>query len=201
MNPNLTEIAFVMDRSGSMESMKVEAIGGFNAFIQEQMKGPGEVRFTLILFDNEYLKVIDHQPLPSVQKLTDATYEPRGSTALLDAMGRTIDEIGQRLAKTPEQDRPGHVIIACMTDGAENASRHYSNSKLAAMIELQRTSYSWEFVFLGATLEAREMAKSWTVPDQDIDSFVASAAGVMDANMKMSSRVYQKRMDKSSKPQ
>ena len=88
-----------------------------------------------------------------------------------------------------------------MTDGEENASRHYSNSKLAAMIELQRTTYSWEFVFLGATLEAREMAKSWSVPEQDIDSFAASAAGVIDANVKMSKRVYEKRMGKTCRPE
>lgn len=174
MNPNLTEIAFVMDRSGSMEAMKAEAIGGFNAFIESQKQLPGDVRFTLILFDNEYLKPIDHIPLATVAPLTDKTFEPRGTTALLDAMGRTVEEIGERLAKTPEAERPGKVIIACMTDGEENASQKYTNKKVAKMIEHQRTTYSWEFVFLGATLESRNMAKSWTIADDDICDFEAT---------------------------
>lgn len=196
MNQNLTEIAFVMDRSGSMESMKREAIGGYNSFIDAQKQLPGEVRFTLVLFDNEYLKPIDHMPLTMVPHLNDTTFEPRGTTALLDAMGRTIDEIGKRLANTPEHERPSKVIIACMTDGYENASRHYSNAKIAEMIALQQTTYSWEFQFLGATLEAREMAKSWSLKDDDIDDFEASPAGTIAAYSVLSQKVMYKRMKK-----
>lgn len=196
MNQNLTEIAFVMDRSGSMESMKREAIGGYNSFIDAQKQLPGEVRFTLVLFDNEYLKPIDHMPLTMVPHLNDTTFEPRGTTALLDAMGRTIDEIGKRLANTPENERPSKVIIACMTDGYENASRHYSNAKIAEMIALQQTTYSWEFQFLGATLEAREMAKSWSLKDDDIDDFEASPAGTIAAYSVMNQKVMYKRMKK-----
>lgn len=197
MNQNLTEIACVLDRSGSMEAMKAEAIGGFNAFLEAQKNAPGEVRFTLILFDNEYLKVIDHQPLQTVPPLTEETFVPRGSTALLDAMGRTIDEIGARLAKTPEHERPGKVIIACMTDGFENASRRYSNEKVAKMIELQKNMYSWDFVFLAASMEAREMAKSWSVDDADIEDFDATPEGVLLANVKMTRKVMQKRSQKN----
>lgn len=197
MNQNLTEIACVLDRSGSMEAMKAEAIGGFNAFLEAQKNAPGEVRFTLILFDNEYLKVIDHQPLQTVPPLTEETFVPRGSTALLDAMGRTIDEIGDRLAKTPEHERPGKVIIACMTDGFENASRRYSNEKVAKMIELQKNMYSWDFVFLAASMEAREMAKSWSVDDADIEDFDATPEGVLIANVKMTRKVMQKRSQKN----
>jgi len=196
MNQNLTEIACVIDRSGSMEAMKAEAIMGFNAFLAEQKMAPGDVRFTLVLFDNEYLKVVDHQPLQSVQPLTDKTFEPRGTTALLDAMGRTIDEIGARLAKTAEQDRPSKVIIACMTDGEENSSKHYSNDKLAKMIEHQRTQYSWEFIFLGATLDSRRMAESWAVPTDDIVAFQSTREGTLEANDQMSKRLMMKRMKK-----
>lgn len=197
MKPDLTEIAFVMDRSGSMETMKSEAIGGFNHFIDVQKSEPGEVRFTLVLFDNEYLKPFDHMPLAEVPHLNTETYEPRGSTALLDAMGRTIDEIGQRLAATPEHERPSKVIIACMTDGYENASRVYSNAKVAQMIEHQSTVYSWEFLFLGATLESREMAKSWTMKDEDIMAYAPTPSGVRTAlRREMSSRVSQKRRSK-----
>ncbi len=194
MNPDLTEIAFVLDRSGSMETMKAEAIGGFNHFISEQKKESGQVRFTLVLFDNLYEVPIDHVPLDKVPPLNGDTYTPRGSTALLDAMGRTIDEIGQRLAKTPEEQRPSKVIIACMTDGFENASRQYSNEQISAMIEHQRTKYSWEFVFLGATIESRQMARSWTIADADIEGFDATAAGMADAmGVKMLRRVMSKR--------
>lgn len=197
MNPDLTEIAFVMDRSGSMATMKSEAIGGFNHFIDVQKSEPGDVRFTLVLFDNEYLKPIDHMPLAEVPHLNDETYEPRASTALLDAMGRTIDEIGQRLAATPEHERPSKVIIACMTDGYENSSRVYSNAKVAQMIEHQSTVYSWEFVFLGATLESREMARSWSMKDEDITEFDATSSGVRRVMREvMSIQVTQKRRKK-----
>lgn len=197
MNPHLTEIAFVMDRSGSMESMKSEAIGGFNHFLDVQKQEPGDVRFTLVLFDHEYLKHYDHMPLANVSHLNSETYEPRGSTALLDAMGRTIDEIGQRLALTPEHERPSKVIVACMTDGFENASKVYSNAKVAQMIEHQSSVYSWEFVFLGATLESREMAKSWTIKDADIMAYVPTPSGVRQAlRREMSSRVSEKRQGK-----
>lgn len=193
MNQNLTEIACVLDRSGSMEAMKTEAIGGFNAFLEAQKNAPGEVRFTLILFDNEYLKVIDHLPLQNVPPMTEETFVPRGSTALLDAMGRTIDEIGARLAKTPEHERPCKVIIACMTDGFENASHLYSNEKVAKMIELQKNTYSWEFVFLAASMEAREMARTWSIQEEDIEAFDATPQGTIVANFKMSRKVMEKR--------
>ncbi|MBI1322156.1 hypothetical protein GC170_03075 [bacterium] len=197
MNPDLTEIAFVMDRSGSMETMKSEAIGGFNHFLDEQKKEPGEVRFTLVLFDNEYLKPFDHMPLAQVPYLNDGTYQPRASTALLDAMGRTIDEIGKRLAATPEHQRPSKVIVACMTDGYENSSRVYSNAKVAQMIEHQSTVYSWEFIFLGATLESRQMARSWTIKEADIMAYAPTPMGVSNAlRDDLSARVREKRQSK-----
>lgn len=201
MNDKLTEIAFVMDRSGSMDSMQNEAIGGFNHFLEEQKKEPGDVRFTLVLFDHEYLKPVDHQHLNQVRPLDRNTYLPRGTTALLDAMGRTIDEMGQKLAATPESERPGQVIIACMTDGFENSSKIYSNEKVAQMIEHQRTKYSWEFVFLGATLESREMAKSWSIKDADIAEYVATPEGTYTAQLDISSRVKFKRSMFMNKPQ
>lgn len=196
MNPDLTEIAFVLDRSGSMEVMKSEAIGGFNHFLSEQKKEPGQVRFTLVLFDHLFEVPIDHQPLECVPPLNGETFTPRGNTALLDAMGRTIDTIGQRLAKTPEDQRPSKVIIACLTDGFENASKQYSNEQISAMIEHQRTKYSWEFVFLGATIESRQMARSWTIAADDIDHFDANGPGMVQA---MGSKMLRRVMSKRSK--
>jgi uncharacterized protein YegL len=107
MNQNLCEIGFVLDRSGSMNTMKDEAIGGINAFLESQQKLPGEARLTLVLFDHEYIVVHDGVPIKEVPPLDNHSYVPRGTTALLDAIGRTINTIGERLNKTPEQDRPG----------------------------------------------------------------------------------------------
>jgi len=107
MNQNVCEIGFVLDRSGSMNTMKDEAIGGINAFLESQQKLPGEARLTLVLFDHEYIVVHDGVPIKEVPPLDNHSYVPRGTTALLDAFGRTINTIGERLNKTPEQDRPG----------------------------------------------------------------------------------------------
>jgi uncharacterized protein YegL len=196
MNPNLTEIAFVMDRSGSMEAMKQEAIVAFNQFLKEQRAVPGDVRLTLILFDNEYLKPHDCIDLADVPDLDDKTYIPRGGTALLDAMGRTIDELGQRLAKTPEVDRPGKVIIACMTDGEENSSCQYSNDKVSRMIKHQREKYSWDVIFLGATIGSRRMARSWSVSQDDCITMEAGSQGLRMGMRAVSKKLIEKRSEK-----
>lgn len=175
MNQNLTEIAFVMDRSGSMETMKTEAIVAFNQFLKDQRELPGEARLTLVLFDTEFLKPYDNVPIEKVPDLDERTYVPRAGTALLDAMGMTIDAVGKRLAKTPEAEMPGKVIIACMTDGEENSSQQYRNEQVAAMIEHQQQRYSWEFVFLGATIGSRRMAMSWKLKQEDVLSVSMNA--------------------------
>lgn len=168
MNQNLTEIAFVMDRSGSMESMKGEAIVAFNQFLRDQRELPGEARLTLVLFDTEFLKPYENLAIEKVPDLNAQTYVPRAGTALLDAMGMTIDAIGKRLASTPESDRPSKVIVACMTDGEENSSQQYSNEQITKMIQHQQEKYSWEFVFLGATIGSRSMARSWSLKDENV---------------------------------
>jgi uncharacterized protein YegL len=154
MNTQLIEIGFVLDRSGSMSSMAVEAIGGINGFLDSQQKLPGDARLTLVLFDHEYLVMYDGCPLKDVPPLNDHTYVPRGCTALLDAIGRTINTIGERLDKTPEAERPGKVIIAILTDGLENASQEFSPEQIRLMIEHQREKYAWEFIYLGANQDA-----------------------------------------------
>jgi uncharacterized protein YegL len=126
MNANLCEIGFVLDRSGSMESMRLEAIGGFNAFLASHQKAAGEAKLTLVLFDHEYIVTHDGRPVKEVPALDPRTYVPRGTTALLDASGRTINTIGERLDKMPEAERPGKVIVSILTDGLENASQEFS---------------------------------------------------------------------------
>jgi len=154
MKKNLTEIAYILDRSGSMEPMVEPAIAGFNAFLKEQREAPGKALLTLALFDDEYLVPCQRVPLEKVKKLDTKTYIPRGMTALLDAIGQTINDLGKRLEATPEAERPAQVIVAIFTDGLENASEKFSLNRISKMIGHQRKKYGWEFLFLAANQDA-----------------------------------------------
>lgn len=147
MRKDLNEILLIVDRSGSMCSCRTDAEGGINTFIEEQKKVPGEARLTLVQFDTEYDFV--HRAMP-IHEVPPYTLVPRGSTALLDAIGRGVNETGKWLADTPEALRPGLVTVVIVTDGQENASREFSKAKVREMIAHQRTKYSWKFLFLGA---------------------------------------------------
>ncbi len=137
-----------------MAAVASDAIGGFNTFLDGQKKAQRESRITLAQFDHEYDLVHDGKPTKDVPPLTEETYVPRGTTALLDAIGRTIEDMGRRLDKTPESERPARVLIAILTDGLENASRDYTREKINSMIAHQREVYSWEFLFLAANQDA-----------------------------------------------
>ena len=154
MKENLAELVFILDRSGSMASMVTVAIGGFNAFVEEQKKLPGEAKMTLVLFDHEYNLMYNGKDLKEVEPLNDRTYAPRGTTALLDAVGRTVDDVGKRLHETPENERPSKVLVVILTDGLENASRDYKKARINEMITHQHDKYLWEFVFLAANQDA-----------------------------------------------
>lgn len=153
--PNLTEIIVVLDRSGSMSSIASDMRGGFDSFIEKQKATVGECRVTLVQFDDQYDTVYTARPVAEVPKLE---LSPRGSTALLDAVGRTIDMVGLRLKNTPEGDRPSKVVFMIITDGMENASREYSNQKVASMTKHQQDKYGWEFMYLGANQDAYAVA-------------------------------------------
>jgi uncharacterized protein YegL len=148
----------VLDRSGSMASMAKEAIGGFNSFLDLHQNAPGQAKLTLVLFDHEYIVAQDGRPVGQVQKLDTRSYQPRGNTALLDAIGWTIKTVGERLDHTPAQERPGKVLIVILTDGLENASKEFSLEQINQMIQHQREVYSWEFIFLGAGQDAIQVA-------------------------------------------
>ncbi len=150
---NLTHIYFLLDRSGSMSSILRETTAGFDAFIAEQRKAPGECRVTLAQFDNDYDEVYADRALADVPPLD---LSPRGSTALLDALGRLIVTAGERLANLPEEKRPGSVIVGVMTDGYENASTEWSHARIKALIEQQTRDYDWQFLYLGADQDAIE---------------------------------------------
>jgi uncharacterized protein YegL len=181
MRKNHTELVCVLDRSGSMENIRQDAIGGFNAFLAGQRKVAGTAAVTLVLFDNEYEVVHAAVDLSVVQDLTAKTFVPRGSTALLDAVGRTINDVGARLAKMDEQDRPEKVMVCILTDGQENVSREFTTAKIKDMIEHQRTKYSWEFAFLAANQDAFATAGSLGINSSFTANFVATGAGTRQA--------------------
>jgi hypothetical protein len=177
MNKKLTEIAYILDRSGSMQPLVESAISGFNTFLKDQQETPGEANFTLVLFDDEYLLHADRSPIAEVRPLDANTYVPRASTALLDSIGRTIDNIGNKLSKIPKKDRPGKVIVAIYTDGYENASTDYTVQKISKMIRHQTDNYGWEFLFLAANEDAIATAASYGIDRKNASQVQFSEVG------------------------
>ena len=160
MKKNLTELVFILDRSGSMAGLEADTIGGFNAMLQKQRGEPGEAVISTVLFDNETEVIHDRIPLDRVPRLTEKEYYVRGCTALLDAVGGAIHHIGNVHKYAREEDRPEKTLFVITTDGMENASRRYTYDKVKSMIERQREKYGWEFLFLGANIDAaREAAR------------------------------------------
>ena len=160
MKKNLTELVFILDRSGSMAGLEQDTIGGFNAMLQKQRVEPGEAVISTVLFDNETEVIHDRIPLDRVPRLTEKEYYVRGCTALLDAVGGAIHHIGNVHKYAREEDCPEKTLFVITTDGMENASRRYTYDKVKAMIERQREKYGWEFLFLGANIDAaREAAR------------------------------------------
>lgn len=189
MNPNLTEIAYVLDRSGSMQPLQEAAIAGFNEFLRQQLDVPGDARLTLVLFDDEYLVPVAAKPLEEVPSLDAGSYVPRGSTALLDAICVTIDSLGRRLADTPEPDRPGKVVVVVFTDGLENASRQFTWKDVSGRIQHQRDTYGWEFLFLGANQDAIATASRMSVDRLFTSGMASTAEGLYAAKMAANRKV------------
>ena len=188
MNSRYTEIAFVLDRSGSMGSCKEAAIEGFNHFLLEQQRLEGLAKLTLVLFDDEYLVPCRSLPVQEVVPLNSETYVPRNSTALLDAIGQTIDELGKRLVELPEKDRPAQVIVAILTDGLENASRRYTWHDISDRIKHQSEVYKWTFLFLGANQDAIATAAQLSISATNAATYVADAPGARASHRAFSRR-------------
>lgn len=161
--PQHTEIVCIIDRSGSMLSLRESAIAGFNQFLASQQRLPGTASLSLILFNHLYDHVYSNVSLDAIQPLTSFAYAPNGNTALLDAVGMTIDSVGRRLAMTPEPERPEKVLVCILTDGLENSSRHYQRQQVKSMIEHQREKYSWEFVYLAAGKDVFDEAQDFGI--------------------------------------
>lgn len=182
--PDLTDITFVLDRSGSMESIKSATIESYNGFVDGQRHGAGELRMSLVQFDDRYEPNYTALPIAEVPTLTDQTYSPRASTALLDAMGRAIVATGDRLRNMPEHERPGTVLFVTLTDGLENASSQYSLQRINDMIHEQRDTYAWQFLFLGANQDAIATAARLGIDRGQAMTYGFNSAGIdacMDA--------------------
>jgi len=161
MKDGLTEIVAILDKSGSMEHLTHDTIGGYNAFIKEQKAVPGEAVLSTVLFSTGAETVLhDRVSIKKVKSITAKEYSAGGNTALLDAMGRAIDHIGKVLDRTPEEEKPSKVIFFIITDGEENSSMEYSYDRVKRMVELQRNVYNWEFLFMGANIDAFSAAES-----------------------------------------
>lgn len=154
MNNALTDITVLLDRSGSMSSCRADVLGGLNSFVKKQQEIDSPCKFTLIQFDsvNAQEKLFNAVDIKTIREIT--TFDPRGGTPLLDAFGQAIVETGKRLREMPERERPGKVIFVVITDGHENASREFKKSRLAEMVKEQQNRYSWDFMFLGANMDA-----------------------------------------------
>ncbi len=177
MKKGLCEIIYVLDRSGSMGHLTDDTIGAYNAYLDEQKRAQGETRITTVLFDDKYELLFDGVSIDEAY-LNREKYYVRGMTALYDAVGKTILDVGHRLSRTPEHERPEKVIFVITTDGYENASREFSRRKVKEMIEHQSQKYSWDFLFFGANINSEEVASDIGIaPDMACD-FEASSRGI-----------------------
>ncbi|MBN8210169.1 VWA domain-containing protein [Bacillus sp. NTK071] len=192
MKKGLTEVVFLLDRSGSMAGLELDTIGGFNGFVRKQCEEEGETLLTTVLFDDQYEVLWDGVDATKVV-LTDQDYYVRGMTALLDAVGKTVVTVGKRLSETPEHRKPEKVIVVITTDGMENASLEYTHEKVKELIEHQRESYNWEFIFLGANIDASKEAANIGIVEEDAYQFEASEEGIDNMYMQVCKAVSDKR--------
>ena len=159
----MTELVFILDRSGSMSGLESDTIGGFNSMIEKQKKEAGKAVVSTVLFDNESVVIHDRLPLESVPRITEREYFTRGCTALLDAVGGAIHHIGNIHKYARKEDVPEKTLFIITTDGYENASKHYDYDKVRKMIERQKEKYGWEFLFLGANIDAAAEARRFGI--------------------------------------
>jgi len=185
MKNNLTHILAILDRSGSMDCIANKTIEGFNGFVVDQQKVAGEATLTLCIFDDKFDVIHDVENIQNVPKLTSEVYFARGMTAQYDAMAKSIILTGERLAAMPEEERPSKVIVLVMTDGAENSSKEYAGEQgrlaLKAMIERQTNVYNWNFVFMGANIDAKSTAASLGISAANSAQYQSTNSGAIRA--------------------
>lgn len=177
MKKNLTELVYILDKSGSMQGLEKDTIGSYNAMLAQQRTVEGDCVITTVLFDNQYQLLHDRIDIRAVRPLTQREYFVGGSTALLDAIGKTIDKIHTAQKNTAEDYRAERVLFVIITDGAENASRRYSSMQVKEMIRRQKEKYGWEFIFLGANIDAVETAGRFGIDADRAVDYVPDGEG------------------------
>ena len=177
MKKGLTEMVFILDKSGSMSGLEADTIGGFNGLIEKQRKEEGEALVSTVLFSNESQVIHDRVPLNKIEPMTDRQYYVGGCTALIDAIGGAIHHIGNVHKYARDEDVPEHTVFVIMTDGMENASHRYTSDEVKGMVERQKTKYSWEFLFLGANIDAVETASRFGIREDRSVTFLNDSAG------------------------
>ena len=191
MNRNLTEIVFILDRSGSMAGLESDTIGGFNAMVEKQKNQEGEAVLSAVLFSNYSTVIYDRADIRKVEPLTESQYFVGGCTALLDAIGGAVHHIGNVHKYAREEDRPGKTVFVITTDGMENASRYYSYSEVQRMVKHEQEKYGWEFLFLGANMDAISAARSFGIREDRAVRYACDGAGT-SLNFEVASRTIAK---------
>ncbi len=174
---NVTELVFILDRSGSMAPLVSDTIGGFNSTVDRQRKLPGECLITTVLFDTEFIRLHDRTPISRVRPMTEEDYTPGGCTALLDAIGDTIDHVAHIHKYARAEDVPERTIFVITTDGLENASTRFDHARIKRMISLEQEKYGWEFIFMAANIDAAAAAASIGVRRDRAVNYTASSVG------------------------
>ena len=178
MKKSQTELVFILDRSGSMGGLESDTIGGFNSMLVKQQAEPGECRLTTVLFDDKYEVLHDRIDIKAVGKITEHEYYVRGCTALLDALGNTINKIAKVQKSTAKEFRADKVLFVITTDGMENASREFSYENVKSLIEKQKKKHNWEFIFLGANIDAIDVAEQIGIAKSRVQNFHNDSEGI-----------------------
>lgn len=179
MKKNLTELVFILDRSGSMSGLESDTIGGYNSMLSKQKKEEGEAIITTVLFDDEYELLHDRISIKGVDSITDKEYFVRGTTALLDAIGKTLNKIINVQRNTAENEKAENIMFVIITDGMENSSYEYNYDKIKNMIEHQKNKYGWEFIFLGANIDSVATAEHFGIDKDRAADYKADSKGTL----------------------
>ena len=177
MNKELTEIVFILDRSGSMCGLEADTIGGFNSMLEKQKQAEGKAILSAVLFSDQSQVLYDRVDIDRIEPMTDAQYQVGGCTALLDAIGGAVHHIGNVHKYAREEDRPGKTVFVITTDGMENSSRHYSYENVQKMVKRQQERYGWEFLFLGANMDAISAARSFGIREDRAVRYKCDSVG------------------------
>lgn len=177
MKKGLTELVFILDRSGSMQGLEADTIGGFNSMLEKQKQQKGEAIISTVLFDHQAIVLHDRKSVQSVEPITEKDYKVRGSTALLDALGGAIQHIGNVHKYARNEDVPEHTLFVVITDGMENASCRYDAETVKKMVERQKKKYGWEFLFLGANIDAISTARHFGIDARRAVTYKSDSEG------------------------